>query len=226
MNVSDLSDIDERILMDGKVNFAKAATSEAAPVAEHHEQRDNDAVAPIPATTPTEPQSSAQHEDNNGSKTGHRPPKRFCRRSPEPGPTTTDSNPSPESPELNNANNAISTEANIEYKPAPTETPTDSCGDGKPPVKDRPRRNRRSPKRDAEDTFRVNMGMLPHSRSTETVTDDMREMLRQGFDMLDPVHRVEFGQCLHSSIPDSARVSLVYFALEIGWECDANTERS
>lgn len=68
------------------------------------------------------------------------------------------------------------------------------------------RRNRRSPKKDVDDYIRVSMGMLRHSRAKGTVTNEMRNDLRRIYESLFPILAGEFTQCLHTSIPDSAKV--------------------
>ena len=152
---------------------------------------------PSAATTPVDLKPSGQRQDEN------RPKADF--NHPQPAPSSVESSSSPETSESNNTSNSIRKGANATNKPVESETPTNSCSDATPPTKEKQRTER-----DDEDVFRVIMGMLPHSRNTKTVTDDMREILRQGFDALDGVRRMNFAQCLHSSIPD-AKVSSVQF---------------
>lgn len=170
----------------------------AGPASVNHYQNDNRKATAQPTGIPDNQEPKPQNSDGD--------PAAESRAESD----TVHSGATPEAPSSNENNIAAqTTEANTAQSKPSDDGKKNGDGDNNTPpaTKEKKRRNRASPKKDSEDSFRVFMGMLPHSRNTEPVTDEMRKKLAADYESLYPRYQMEFGQCLHSSIPDSVKVS-------------------
>lgn len=171
----------------------------AGPASAINDQNDNCEATAQPTVIPDNQESKPQNADGDSAPESRAES------------DTVHSGATPEASPSNEKNGAIQTTETNTEQPKPSNDDDKKNGDGDnntpPATKEKKRRNRASPKKDSEDSFRVFMGMLPHSRNTDPVTDEMRKKLAAVYENLYPRYQMEFGQCLHSSIPDSVKVS-------------------